>query len=115
MTSIVLPLHIVSEMNARECWRAKHARAKLHRCTARMMAHNAGIRPGTESYTVRLIRTSPRALDDDNLAAGFKAVRDGIADALGINDRDPRVVWKYGQERQAKVSSCRVEIERRTT
>jgi hypothetical protein len=40
-----------------------------------------------------------RALDDDNLAAGFKSVRDGIADALGIDDRDPRVTWAYAQQR----------------
>ena len=41
--------------------------------------------------TVRLVRVSPRLLDNDNLSSCFKSVRDGIADAFGIDDRDPRV------------------------
>jgi hypothetical protein len=46
---------------------------------------------------VELTRIAPRALDDDNLRGALKAVRDGVADVLGIDDRDPRVVWDYEQ------------------
>lgn len=38
-------------------------------------------------------------LDDDNLRSALKAVRDGIAEKLGIDDRDPRVEWRYGQRK----------------
>ena len=34
----------------------------------------------------------------DNLQSALKGVRDGCADALGVKDNDPRVVWEYGQE-----------------
>jgi hypothetical protein len=49
---------------------------------------------------IRLTRvTAPRGkiLDDDNLRGCLKAVRDGVADWLGINDNDPRVSWHYAQ------------------
>ena len=48
---------------------------------------------------VSMTRIAPRALDDDNLQTAFKSVRDGVADALGIDDRDPRVAWRYAQEK----------------
>ena len=47
---------------------------------------------------VRLTRISPRLLDSDNLEGALKAVRDGVADGLGINDRDPRVRYVVDQE-----------------
>ncbi len=41
-----------------------------------------------------------RSLDDDNLRATFKHVRDGIADWLGVDD-SPRsgIEWRYEQKR----------------
>ena len=48
---------------------------------------------------MRLTRIGPRRLDSDNLAAALKHVRDGVADALGMDDGDPRLVWLYGQRR----------------
>jgi hypothetical protein len=53
--------------------------------------------PANLPLVVTLIRRSPRALDDDNLRSAAKAARDGIADYLGIDDRDPRVQWRYDQ------------------
>ena len=50
--------------------------------------------PGIE---VTLTRVAPRALDSDNLASAFKAIRDEVAAKLGVNDNDPRVTWSYGQ------------------
>lgn len=61
---------------------------------------------------VTLTRIAPRELDDDNLAYAFKAVRDGVADALGLkNDRDPRVSWSYSQERGK--AAVRITLEPR--
>jgi hypothetical protein len=50
-------------------------------------------------YTVMLSRVAPRKLDDDNLRGALKAVRDGVADALGLDDRHPLIEWHYAQDR----------------
>ena len=42
------------------------------------------------ALVVTLTRVSPRALDSDNLAYAFKAVRDEVAAYFGVNDNDPR-------------------------
>lgn len=55
---------------------------------------------GKQALVVHVIRIAPRLLDQhDNLAASAKALIDGIADGLGINDRDPRVEWVVSQEK----------------
>lgn len=46
---------------------------------------------------VRLVRVAPRPVDDDNAKGCLKCVRDGIADAFGIDDRDPRVRYVVDQ------------------
>jgi hypothetical protein len=46
---------------------------------------------------VLLTRVAPRTLDTDNLERALKAVRDGVAEAWGINDADPRVEWLTDQ------------------
>lgn len=62
---------------------------------------------------VRLTRLSSGELDGDNLAMAFKHVRDGVADALGIDDRDSRIVWEYAQEKQPRGTyAVRVELQR---
>lgn len=48
-------------------------------------------------FVVRLVRDSKSGLDDDNLGSAFKTVRDGFADALGLNDRDPRLRFVVDQ------------------
>jgi len=54
---------------------------------------------GKTRLVALLVRESMRALDGDNLAGALKAVRDGVADALGIDDRNPRVTWLVDQRR----------------
>lgn len=48
-------------------------------------------------WVVRLVRVAPRLLDTDNLEGALKSVRDGIADAFGIDDRDSRVRYVVDQ------------------
>lgn len=91
---VVLPLRTVSEANGREHWARKAKRAKAQRRTAFCLAPAASL-----PAVVTLTRLAPRELDDDNLRPALKACRDGIADRLGINDRDPRVRWQYAQQR----------------
>jgi hypothetical protein len=93
-----------TESNAKGHWRPKAERAKKQRTTAFFHAHVIAIRLRTRLKTgtldridVTLTRISPRELDDDNLASAMKHVRDGVADALGVDDRDPRVRWRCAQ------------------
>jgi hypothetical protein len=63
---------------------------------------------------VTITRIAPRKLDDDNLAASAKSLRDGIADALGCKDNDPRVTWTYAQAKgEPKQYAVRVLVAQR--
>lgn len=94
MIEVELPLHVESELNLRQHWAKRSARAKLHRHVACALVPFHPL-----PCVVTLIRIAPRELDDDNLQGGFKAIRDGVADRLGVRDNDPRVQWRYGQAR----------------
>ena len=94
-----LPLRLVSVMNAREHWARRARRAADHRAATRMALAAHGAWPLRLPLDVTITRIAPRVLDGDNLQGAAKAVRDGIADALGVDDRDPRVRWIYGQRR----------------
>lgn len=54
-----------------------------------------------ERLVVRIVRVAPNRLDGDNLEASLKRVRDGIAKAVGIDDRDPAVEYVADDERGA--------------
>jgi hypothetical protein len=60
---------------------------------------------------VRLVRCSPRPLDDDNLRDAFKSIRDGIADQFGVADNHLRLAFEYGQEVTKGPQSSHVRIE----
>lgn len=79
--------------NARGHWRVKAKATKSARQLARLLAGKdinsydwwtdpAKIR----SYSLAFFWPDARRRDDDNAAASCKAYRDGIADALGIDD-----------------------------
>lgn len=65
---------------------------------------------------VTLTRGGPDTLDsEDNLTAAFKAVRDGIAGALEVNDAHPLLRWLYAQRKGGRgVYSAHVMIETMT-
>lgn len=101
---------IESEANRREHWRTVAARKKRQRVLAW-----AELRQFVPAFlgpvTITLTRIAPRVLDDDNLASGFKATRDGVADWLGVDDGDKRLTWRYAQEKGApKFYGVRIEV-----
>lgn len=98
-----IPIRAVSESNAREHWAKKAKRVKAHRGLALVFMRSHSVRPlrPDEKRIVTLVRVAPRPLDDDNLRGAMKATRDGVADAFAIDDRDPRVEWRYEQRRGA--------------
>ncbi|HPD18011.1 MAG TPA: endodeoxyribonuclease RusA [Planctomycetota bacterium] len=101
MTEVLLPIRTWSEPNLRGHWARRARRAREAREAARLLvrAALAPLPPGTggRKIIVRLTRIGPRRLDSDNLAAALKHVRDGVADALGMDDGDARLRWLYAQ------------------
>ncbi len=101
-----------SEANVREHWAVKARRAKSQRNMAfalSRMQFNADGQPEFPAV-VTITRLASRKLDDDNLARSMKAVRDGIADALRIDDGSDLVQWRYEQDK-AKRSETAVLVE----
>ena len=98
--SVELPLRLRSSANLREHWARRAERVAGERAVVRfMLSAQRDWKPDGGPCVVTLTRVAPRELDDDNLAHAFKAIRDGVADALGVDDRDPRVTWGYAQRR----------------
>ena len=109
---VMLPLRTVSEANVKEHWARRSKRVKMQRLTAKMMLTlDKRWCAKQNSFAVRITRIAPKKLDSDNLAISNKAIRDGIADAIGIDDGSPKFTWQYEQESGApKFYAVRVEI-----
>ena len=94
-------------------WAQQRRATKIYRREAFVLAQDAKRKgllhvPATDRIGLRLEFCPPillRKRDDDGMEAAFKAARDGIAEALGIDDNrfrvtrivsppDPR--WKHG-------------------
>lgn len=79
--------------NARVHYRVKAAATKLARQTAVVLAHEAGwkglqLPPGRLHLWIDCYQAPGKKLpDDDNMIGRCKAYRDGIAQALGIDDK----------------------------
>lgn len=96
---IQVPIRTVPGMNAREHWRARSRRVKTER-TAIAWALTGQTKPQLPCV-VTLTRVAPsNGLDDDNLAGALKAVRDQVAEWLGVDDKRRDVVrYTYEQRR----------------
>lgn len=108
---LVVPVRLESVANKREHWAAKSRRTKVHRSTAYWLLRALAAKPPGGRHAVLIVRVAPRQLDDDNLRSAAKALRDGVADWWGCDDRDPRIEWRYAQERgRPKEYAVRLEI-----
>lgn len=105
--------------NARLHWRPKAAITAKARADAHFLAlEAAGYSLGTIRadlggegripLTVTFYPPDKRHRDDDGMIASFKAARDGIADALGVNDR--RFAPHYHFAEPQKPGRIEVEI-----
>jgi hypothetical protein len=99
-------MRTVSASNVREFHMSRARRVKKERTAARVHAPKWVLEPLLE---VKITRKGPGTLDDDNLRSSLKAIRDGLADWLRVDDRSPLVRWEYGQER-AREWSITVEV-----
>jgi hypothetical protein len=96
---VEVPLKTVSALNAREHYMARSRRVKAER---EAIAWKLGARRAELALpvVVTLQRCAPSSgLDSDNLLSSLKGCRDQVAKWLGVDDRDPRVEWRYAQGR----------------
>lgn len=86
------------------------ARLAARAGTAAFLAEWGGTPPAAP-YVVTLTRVAPsQGLDCDGIPSALKAVRDGVADALGTGDgpKSP-VTWRYEQRRGSWGVEVRIE------
>ena len=103
-------MKLASELNERETWQARSARAKRQqRAVLGALANVA--RPTADWWRVCTTRVGLRLLDSDNLAGAAKHVRDAVATWLGTGDGVTSPVdWEVAQ-RKAQPYGCIVRIE----
>jgi hypothetical protein len=104
MIEFLIPIKTVNEANGSHGhWRVKARRRKAQRHSANEACwwalNNYKPRQVSLPCVVTMSRLSAGTLDDDNLRVSLKSVRDGIADAFGVADNDPRIEWRYAQEK----------------
>lgn len=104
MTPVIITVEIKTPnaLNRREHHMARHRRIRSHRTQAflavRASLAAARVQP---PCTVTMTRIAPsEGLDaHDGLPASLKGLVDGVADALGLDDGDERLTWRYDQRR----------------
>lgn len=115
---IILPIpHVQVSPNGRGHWRTKAKHVKEHRARARVATraalgehyHAKGLPvPAFVGYTLAHFFPTVRFRDDDNADGACKAYRDGIAEALQVDDID---LPKLALSTRAKdAANPRVEI-----
>ncbi len=123
-----LPLKTISESNRSEHWTKSSKRHKIQQFFVRALFIRE-TREITIPCTITMTRIGPRFLDDDNLPVSMKWIRDEIGACLfpekvvyvirksgahatnkGHADSDPRVKWKYSQEKGRR-QAIRIEFE----
>jgi crossover junction endodeoxyribonuclease RusA len=102
--------------NQRAHWSMKSRAAKAYRhdCWARTKAANITL-PDNEKLALWIDFYPPdkRHRDDDNMIAAFKSGRDGLAEALGVNDKRfrifPQVMDKIGGMVKVRITDVPIE------
>jgi len=98
---VINGMRLSSGLNAREHWRARARRVKAEREQVYFVLATRDPEVPAFPMTVTITRVAPSSgLDDDNLAGSCKAVRDQIAQWIGVDDKRSDVVkYAYAQRR----------------
>lgn len=119
MLTVTIPgMRLVSEANAHEHWRKRHARARhQHFVTGTILRLRPKPTGGIDweafegPLVVTITRLAPRALDSDNAVGSAKHVRDAVAKWLGRDDGPTGgVEWRCDQ-RKSKAYGVEIRIE----
>ena len=115
MIAIDIPgMRLLSENEVRRLyWRRRAESSKRERWLVRALLHGERGSPPKPPLVIVITRCSPGKLDSDNLAGACKALRDGVADWLGVDDGSDELTWRYSQERGAW--GVRIQVEERLT
>lgn len=100
--------------NARVHWAVKNRAVKLYREYCAWLTKAAGVRvdwEGTVHAWITFFPPDRRHRDDDNLVAAFKAGRDGIADALVVDDKRFRI-HPYLSDEVVKGGAVKVRLSK---
>lgn len=120
LAHVVIPsLRLQNESNARSAhWGGRNSRAlKARSSVVLLLRHRRDVLAKAvaalkESERIvvqihRMYAPKGRRMDDDGLAIAAKAVRDGVAEVCGLDDRSPLYLWRY---RQDKADDYRVAV-----
>lgn len=106
---IWIPIRTGRGLNERGHWATKARRVKAEREAAQWAL--VGAQKPPLPCVVVLTRVGPtNGLDDDNLAGSQKAIRDQIAQWLGVDDRRNQIVRYEYRQRREKVWGVEVEF-----
>lgn len=107
--------------NARGHWSVKSRYARRYRAACHARAHNARLNAlaagvklqADHQFSLSLVFCPPdrRKRDDDNLVAAFKSGRDGIADALGIDDSQFVTTFRIGEAKKGGAVLVEVGVQ----
>jgi crossover junction endodeoxyribonuclease RusA len=88
--------------NARACWQVRHRIGSKLRAECALLTRAARITVPDGLIAVHLTAhpMSARSMDRDNLMARCKALLDGVADGLGVNDARFRPTIEIGETRR---------------
>lgn len=116
---LIVWMELPSAANLREHWSERQRRVRQQREAVALVWRMSPIRSPFPEWHGKLIvgltRYGHAKLDDDNLQGAFKAVRDEVATLLGVDDGDPRIIWRYRQKTQGRKfkQNITINIERR--
>lgn len=117
----VIPLKVTNPLNGSrfdksKIGRAGHERTKVAEflgtpCGLRLLAGFREHMDGDGRVEVTMVKLGPGEMDDDGVSGAMKYVRDTVALFCGLDDKDKRWKWEYGQERH-KQTGIRISIEK---
>lgn len=113
MLTVEVPIKTVSEANVRQHWAVRAKRVKSQRASTMLALRCSRVEPKDEAdgfsrCKVLLVRVGKRRLDSDNLQGSLKAIRDAVAEWIGVDDGSPYYEWVYAQ--QSGDPSVRIHI-----
>ncbi len=98
---VLVPLRTGRGMNNREHHMQRHKRVKAERqMVAWMLSMHKPVPKVPCVVTITRVGPTSGLDQHDNLRGALKGPVDQVAEWLGVDDRDPRVTWKYEQRRE---------------